>query len=357
MKKILYVIFVVSLLASTGFSQTAKDLLKQAVSFYTQGEYTKALDILDKIDSPDINTEPLRKEIQKKLGIKEPEKETQKKSEANTKSNQELFNQAASLYNQGKYEEALQILKDISDPNINTQPLITEINKKIKAKTKEDESKNKIADDLSKSEISKRNEDKKEVTSIGVNKTTRVNKLEENKISKNENLQKEEDAVELTYLDMPNNNKKTESSTITEDKTSESYLNNKETADFFTNKYLFGAILFLALVVIGFVMIKNKTNKNQRTLQLIGLSSNNNYTFNKREIKIGRAHDNDFVINYDGISRYHAIIRYDKQSNRFLVKDLNSTNGTLINSKKISVAELKNGDEINFYKMNYKVKL
>ena len=350
MKKILFIIFALIFITSPIFSQTAKDLFKQAVSFYTQGEYNKALDMLNKIDSPDINTEPLRKEIQKKLNITEPKKETQKNSETNIKSDQDLFNEAVSLYNAGRYEEALRILKNISDTNINTQSLITEINKKIKAKEEEN---NKTAGE---SKVEKKSEeDNSKILSKEEFKSTEIYKSGKNKTYTNQNLRKEENAIDLTTLDLPNNNKRVESSPTSNTRKSEIKLNEENKSNFPINKYLLGVILFFALSVIGFVMIKNKTKNDQRALQFISLSSNKNYNFNKHEIKIGKAQDNDFVINHEGISRYHAVIRYDKKNNRFLVRDLGSINGTLINGKKIRMAELKSGDIINFYKISFKV--
>lgn len=121
------------------------------------------------------------------------------------------------------------------------------------------------------------------------------------------------------------------------------------------DKYLVGMVILLFAFVIGFVLLKNRSTLNHRTFQLTTLPSNKCYTFNKPEIKIGKAPDNDFVINHDGISRYHAIIRYDKKNDRFLIKDLGSSNGTQINTKKIRLAELKDGDVINFYKISFKV--
>ena len=57
--------------------------------------------------------------------------------------------------------------------------------------------------------------------------------------------------------------------------------------------------------------------------------------------RIGRAPDNDIVLNADTISSYHAeiIVRDDK----FYIKDMNSTNGTKVNGKRVSEAGLSPG--------------
>ena len=67
--------------------------------------------------------------------------------------------------------------------------------------------------------------------------------------------------------------------------------------------------------------------------------------FNKFPISIGRRDDNDLIINDILISRIHCTIFQDSGS--FYIADLKSTNGTIVDGKKIteSVA-LTNKDQI-----------
>jgi len=51
-------------------------------------------------------------------------------------------------------------------------------------------------------------------------------------------------------------------------------------------------------------------------------------------ISIGRASSNDLVIDNMGVSSHHAVIT--KKDSFFYIEDLNSTNGTFVNSKNIS---------------------
>lgn len=51
-------------------------------------------------------------------------------------------------------------------------------------------------------------------------------------------------------------------------------------------------------------------------------------------ISVGRTADNDVVIDNMGVSNHHAII--SKKDNLFFIEDLNSTNGTFLNSQKLS---------------------
>ena len=62
---------------------------------------------------------------------------------------------------------------------------------------------------------------------------------------------------------------------------------------------------------------------------------------------IGRAKDNDLCINEDGVSHYHAEITFN--DGKWILKDLNSSNGTKVNGIKISKeTELKVKDILHF---------
>ncbi len=169
-----------------------------------------------------------------------------------------------------------------------------------------------------------------------------------------DSLQNEEPGIDLS-MNVPNKKSKNESGIIT-DKNKDSVSNKSKGINITLIGYII-LILFLTLGTVGFFLLKHKSNIIQRPLQLNNISTKANTIINKPIIKIGRAPDNDLVINSDGISRYHAIIRYDRGKDKYFVKDLGSTNGTSINGKKIKLSDLKNGDIINFYKVSYKIKL
>ena len=59
---------------------------------------------------------------------------------------------------------------------------------------------------------------------------------------------------------------------------------------------------------------------------------------------LGRDEDNTIPINSTFVSRKHTSIYFEKGS--FYVKDLGSTNGTFLNSKKIEKSILKDGDQL-----------
>lgn len=62
-------------------------------------------------------------------------------------------------------------------------------------------------------------------------------------------------------------------------------------------------------------------------------------------IEIGRWEDNDVVIDDRWVSRYHAQVR--REGNEYVVQDLGSKNGTLVNGRRIAAPKvLADGDEI-----------
>jgi pSer/pThr/pTyr-binding forkhead associated (FHA) protein len=61
-------------------------------------------------------------------------------------------------------------------------------------------------------------------------------------------------------------------------------------------------------------------------------------------ISIGRAQENDIVINNLSVSRYHAII-YNK-GGKVVIKDLGSSNGTFVNGARVEESELWIGDVV-----------
>jgi pSer/pThr/pTyr-binding forkhead associated (FHA) protein len=73
------------------------------------------------------------------------------------------------------------------------------------------------------------------------------------------------------------------------------------------------------------------------------------------EIIIGRDSGNDVQIDNIAVSREHAkIIR---GSNYYIIEDLNSTNGTFVNGKKINKKFLKEDDEISIGKHTLQIVL
>ena len=65
------------------------------------------------------------------------------------------------------------------------------------------------------------------------------------------------------------------------------------------------------------------------------------------ETSLGRALDNDIVVNHSSVSRHHASI--ENSNGGFVVRDLNSQNGTFVGSRRVTEPTLVNdGDPVRF---------
>jgi pSer/pThr/pTyr-binding forkhead associated (FHA) protein len=69
------------------------------------------------------------------------------------------------------------------------------------------------------------------------------------------------------------------------------------------------------------------------------------FALTTEEMVIGRSPENDITLLDDGLSRQHAVLLRD-DSGIFSIEDLQSSNGTKVNGKRVRAAELCHGDEI-----------
>jgi pSer/pThr/pTyr-binding forkhead associated (FHA) protein len=71
-------------------------------------------------------------------------------------------------------------------------------------------------------------------------------------------------------------------------------------------------------------------------------------SIDRKTFSLGRGQENDVMIPDIKASREHAVIR--ESNGQFLLEDLNSRNGTLVNNKPVTKVVLVDGDEINIGK-------
>jgi pSer/pThr/pTyr-binding forkhead associated (FHA) protein/Mg-chelatase subunit ChlD len=87
--------------------------------------------------------------------------------------------------------------------------------------------------------------------------------------------------------------------------------------------------------------------------KLIDLKTGNVIVLDKPVIRIGRQPDNDVVIYTKTISGHHAQIEF--REGKFYVQDLQSTNGTFVNQKKVEgEMSIKTGDIVRFDQTSYR---
>jgi pSer/pThr/pTyr-binding forkhead associated (FHA) protein len=70
------------------------------------------------------------------------------------------------------------------------------------------------------------------------------------------------------------------------------------------------------------------------------------YELESEETIIGRNPTTDITLLDEGISREHALILRDLDSGEYVIEDLQSTNGTKVNGKRVRSATLEPGDQI-----------
>lgn len=81
-----------------------------------------------------------------------------------------------------------------------------------------------------------------------------------------------------------------------------------------------------------------------RCVLVLGRTLIQSYEVDGAEVSIGRDLGQDIRIDNDAISRRHAVMQLN--NGVWTVQDLNTSNGTLLNGKRIDFAPLKPGDEI-----------
>jgi len=82
--------------------------------------------------------------------------------------------------------------------------------------------------------------------------------------------------------------------------------------------------------------------------------SGTSYSLAGNDILIGRTPTTEITLLDDGISREHALIAYDAARKCYVIEDLQSTNGTCVNGKRIRSRALEDGDEIQIGRTVFK---
>ena len=78
------------------------------------------------------------------------------------------------------------------------------------------------------------------------------------------------------------------------------------------------------------------------------------HELSRDETIIGRNPTTDITLLDESISREHAIVTVDDATGAYTLEDLQSTNGTRVNGKRVRSATLNDGDEIQIGQTKFK---
>ena len=79
-------------------------------------------------------------------------------------------------------------------------------------------------------------------------------------------------------------------------------------------------------------------------LEILSGNNKGSHTLSHETLHIGRASDNDIVLDDNKVSRHHAQISYE--NGVYFISDLSTANGTFVNRQRILNQQLKTGDHI-----------
>lgn len=101
----------------------------------------------------------------------------------------------------------------------------------------------------------------------------------------------------------------------------------------------------IGITVSLIFLLKNSETSNVRRITFIGENGIRETKEFSSVLKIGRGNDNGLIVSNQHVSANHC--RIVNRDGELFIEDLNSTNGTMVNGKRIIAPELiKSGDEI-----------
>jgi predicted component of type VI protein secretion system len=74
--------------------------------------------------------------------------------------------------------------------------------------------------------------------------------------------------------------------------------------------------------------------------------SGKSFELGGKEMTVGRLEDNQIQLEHASVSGHHAVLALDEQD--YVLKDLDSTNGTRVNGEKITSQKLRRNDMVRF---------
>lgn len=117
------------------------------------------------------------------------------------------------------------------------------------------------------------------------------------------------------------------------------------------SRYIYLAVSLYMIIRIAVAMFFKKTTDPVRG-KLIDLATGSSVSLYDRECSIGRNKKCDVILNYNTISRYHAVLAY--RNHGFVLFDTHSKSGIKVNGEKINKKrELHSGDVLSLGGVDY----
>jgi len=93
-------------------------------------------------------------------------------------------------------------------------------------------------------------------------------------------------------------------------------------------------------------VIQAHTENGSRTQAYLIIKGDRTFDLTQPQVTLGRALDNDVILEDRQVSRYHALLR--RRYGRYILEDLGSTGGTTVNGFRVQEIVLRPGDLISF---------
>lgn len=330
--KLLFKTIVISILiAGAIFPQSAREQYDLVLKYYKDGDYVKAYELIQTIDSTKIDLTRLKNSIISKLpahkvsvpaqtkkaeeGVISP-KDSEKQSLDRKLEDEQNYKIALQLYQQEAYSDALSRLNLISsNSHLDITPLRKQIESKLSQPAK------KIA--------------KQTISRPQVEKPT----------SERESVGK--DTVYVVREDEPIDESESMKQTMSEIKPEETGSNSAI--------YIIAGIFIVLITTIVGSIAATQRKSILVSLRLRDLTNNRILDFKKKIILIGRSANSDLHLNSKSVSKAHARIIYDGAQKSFVINDLGGMNGTKVNGRKIAKSKLQIGDKISICDYNFVV--
>lgn len=275
-------------------SMSDDELYIKAVELSQNGEYSKAKELLLKINSDEIDVQPILDHIAE---LENEGAVVSSSQSVSSVSDEEKYFKALELYQNKEYQKALDILETISSQEIDTEPLKTQIKKFLETPS-----------------MQPKPDEKVDITPFEY----KIRKKNDNGEGRSQKPDSSSD-IDIEPNDSSSNS-------------------------LFIILVIFAALLFIALLTFWFKQRQFKTHGSG--LILYNKTSGQEFKVTKNLLSIGRDDSCDIILDDEEVSRRHAEIVLDSGDGSYLIADLNSSNGVFVNGKKINKSRLYSGDNI-----------